>query len=90
MNATTPVLTGFVRHGWEYNHPTTCVRSCSKAGFAYAGVAHGGSCYCGHSQPTTVARYVTIMMNISEPISKIYVQTGNIAYSISTIKQNKT
>ena len=52
-----PILTGFVRRNWTLNHPNSCVRMCSKAGFAGAGVSRGRDCYCGNNLPSKEKRY---------------------------------
>lgn len=40
------------------NSPKNCVRMCSKAGFAFAGVEWGQECFCGHNPPDKDKRLV--------------------------------
>ena len=44
-------MSGYVRHLWVDNTPGNCVKMCSKAGFAFAGVQFGGECFCDHNPP---------------------------------------
>lgn len=54
------MLQGFRRQFWTDNSIKTCVKMCSKAGFAFAGLEFGVECYCGHNHPDPSRQYVEL------------------------------